>query len=105
MKKDTLIIYSSLSGNTAKIALVAAKTFGAHCYEIGEFCDKFKINLDENLDSIAPNLEQNSAQNLADQMQNNRKKIRQKIPLKKTKTKPAKLAKNSPQNIASNLAR
>ena len=46
VKKDTLIIYSSLSGNTAKIALVAAKTFGAHCYEIGEFCDKFKINLD-----------------------------------------------------------
>ena len=66
VKKDTLIIYSSLSGNTAKIALVAAKTFGAHCYEIGEFCDKFKINLDENLESIAPNLEQNSAQNLAD---------------------------------------
>lgn len=64
--KNTLIIYSSLSGNTAKIALVAAKTFGAHCYEIGEFCDKFKINLDENLESIAPNLEQNSAQNLAD---------------------------------------
>lgn len=63
--KNTLIIYSSLSGNTAKIALVAAKTFGAHCYEIGEFCDKFKINLDENLESIAPNLEQNSAQNLA----------------------------------------
>ncbi len=66
MKKDTLIIYSSLSGNTTKIALVAAKTLGAHCYEIGEFCDKFKINLDENLESIAPNLEQNSAQNLAD---------------------------------------
>lgn len=66
VKKDTLIIYSSLSGNTAKIALIAAKTFGAHCYEIGEFCDKFKINLDENLESIAPNLEQNSAQNLAD---------------------------------------
>ena len=54
--KNTLIIYSSLSGNTAKIALVAAKTFGAHCYEIGEFCDKFKINLYENLESIAPNL-------------------------------------------------
>ena len=51
VKKDTLIIYSSLSGNTAKIALVAAKTLGAHCYEIGEFCDKFKINLDENLDT------------------------------------------------------
>lgn len=63
--KNTLIIYSSLSGNTAKIALVAAKILGAHCYEIGEFCDKFKINLDENLESIAPNLEQNSAQNLA----------------------------------------
>lgn len=63
--KNMLIIYSSLSGNTAKIALVAAKTLGAHCYEIGEFCDKFKINLDENLESIAPNLEQNSAQNLA----------------------------------------
>ena len=66
VKKDTLIIYSSLSGNTAKIALVAAKTLGARYYEIGEFCDKFKINLDENLESIAPNLEQNSAQNLAD---------------------------------------
>jgi flavodoxin family protein len=66
VKKDTLIIYSSLSGNTAKIALVAAKTLGAHCYEIGDFCDKFKINLDENLESIAPNLEQNSVQNLAD---------------------------------------
>lgn len=63
--KNMLIIYSSLSGNTAKIALVAAKTLGVHCYEIGEFCDKFKINLDENLESIAPNLEQNSAQNLA----------------------------------------
>ena len=60
--KNTLIIYSSLSGNTAKIALVAAKTFGAHCYEIGEFCDKFKINLDENLEQ---NLKQNPAQNLA----------------------------------------
>ena len=66
VKKDTLIIYSSLSGNTAKSALVAAKTLGARYYEIGEFCDKFKINLDENLESIAPNLEQNSAQNLAD---------------------------------------
>lgn len=64
--KNTLIIYSSLSGNTAKIALVAAKILGAHCYEIGDFCDKFKINLDENLESIAPNLEQNSVQNLAD---------------------------------------
>lgn len=79
-----VIIYSSLSGNTAKIALVAAKTLGAHCYEIGEFCDKFKINLDENLESIAPNLEQNSAQ--------------------ENQNQASETSKNSPQNIASNLA-
>lgn len=84
VKKDMLIIYSSLSGNTAKIALVAAKTLGAHCYEIGEFCDKFKINLDENLESIAPNLEQNSAQ--------------------ENQNQASETSKNSPQNIASNLA-
>ena len=104
VKKDTLIIYSSLSGNTAKIALVAAKTFGAHCYEIGEFCDKFKINLDENLDSIAPNLEQNSAQNLADTNAKQSQENQAENPAQENQNQASETSKNSPQNIASNLA-
>ncbi|MGP1505978.1 MAG: flavodoxin family protein [Campylobacter sp.] len=104
VKKDTLIIYSSLSGNTAKIALVAAKTLGAHCYEIGEFCDKFKINLDENLESIAPNLEQNSAQNLADTNAKQSQENQAQNPAQENQNQASETSKNSPQNIASNLA-
>ena len=102
--KNTLIIYSSLSGNTAKIALVAAKTFGAHCYEIGEFCDKFKINLDENLESIAPNLEQNSAQNLADTNAKQSQENQAQNPAQENQNQASETSKNFPQNIASNLA-
>lgn len=104
VKKDTLIIYSSLSGNTAKIALIAAKTFGAHCYEIGEFCDKFKINLDENLESIAPNLEQNSAQNLADTNAKQSQENQAENPAQENQNQASETSKNFPQNIASNLA-
>lgn len=104
VKRDTLIIYSSLSGNTAKIALVAAKTFGAHCYEIGEFCDKFKINLDENLESIAPNLEQNSAQNLADTNAKQSQENQAENPAQENQNQASETSKNFPQNIASNLA-
>lgn len=104
VKKDTLIIYSSLSGNTAKIALVAAKTLGAHCYEIGEFCDKFKINLYENLESIAPNLEQNSAQNLADTNAKQSQENQAQNPAQENQNQASETSKNSPQNIASNLA-
>ena len=104
VKKDTLIIYSSLSGNTAKIALVAAKTLGAHCYEIGEFCDKFKINLDENLESIAPNLEQNSAQNLADTNAKQSQENQAQNPAQENQNQASETSKNFPQNIASNLA-
>ena len=104
VKKDTLIIYSSLSGNTAKIALVAAKTLGAHCYEIGEFCDKFKINLDENLESIAPNLEQNSTQNLADTNAKQSQENQAQNPAQENQNQASETSKNSPQNIASNLA-
>lgn len=102
--KNTLIIYSSLSGNTAKIALVAAKTLGAHCYEIGEFCDKFKINLDENLESIAPNLEQNSAQNLADTDAKQSQENQAENPAQENQNQASETSKNFPQNIASNLA-
>lgn len=104
VKRDTLIIYSSLSGNTAKIALVAAKILGAHCYEIGEFCDKFKINLDENLESIAPNLEQNSAQNLADTNAKQSQENQAQNPAQENQNQASETSKNSPQNIASNLA-
>lgn len=104
VKKDTLIIYSSLSGNTAKIALVVAKTLGAHCYEIGEFCDKFKINLDENLESIAPNLEQNSTQNLADTNTKQSQENQAQNPAQENQNQASETSKNSPQNIASNLA-
>ena len=104
VKKDMLIIYSSLSGNTAKIALVAAKTLGSHCYEIGEFCDKFKINLDENLESIAPNLEQNSAQNLADTNAKQSQENQAQNPAQENQNQASETSKNSPQNIASNLA-
>lgn len=104
VKKDTLIIYSSLSGNTAKIALVAAKTLGAHCYEIGEFCDKFKINLDENLESIAPNLEQNSTQNLADTNTKQSQENQAQNPAQENQNQASETSKNSPQNIASDLA-
>lgn len=104
VKKDTLIIYSSLSGNTTKIALVAAKTLGAHCYEIGEFCDKFKINLDENLESIAPNLEQNPAQNLADTNAKQSQENQAQNPAQENQNQASETSKNSPQNIASNLA-
>ena len=99
-----VIIYSSLSGNTAKIALVAAKTLGAHCYEIGEFCDKFKINLDENLESIAPNLEQNPAQNLADTNAKQSQENQAQNPAQENQNQASETSKNSPQNIASNLA-
>lgn len=102
--KNTLIIYSSLSGNTAKIALVAAKTLGAHCYEIGEFCDKFKINLYENLESIAPNLEQNSAQNLADTNAKQSQENQAQNPAQENQNQASETSKNFPQNIASNLA-
>ena len=104
VKKDTLIIYSSLSGNTAKIALVVAKTLGAHCYEIGEFCDKFKINLDENLESIAPNLEQNPAQNLADTNTKQSQENQAQNPAQENQNQASETSKNSPQNIVSNLA-